>query len=112
MRNGIFIAAMTLGMAAAGMAQSGGKASPGQQVFQNRCVTCHGTDGSGNTMMGKQLNAKNLASPEVQKLSAAEMTNVVSAGQGNMPAFGDRLSEQEIAQVVGYVRSMGKKKSK
>jgi mono/diheme cytochrome c family protein len=108
-RNGLLVTGVIFATAAAGLAQDSGKTSPGQQVFQSRCVTCHGADGSGNTMMGKQLQAKDLRSPEVQKLSPREMKQVVSSGQGNMPAFGDRLSDDEIAQVVAYVRTIGKK---
>lgn len=99
-------------MAIAGLAQDSGKASPGQQIFESRCVACHGADASGNTMMGKQLQAKDLRSPEVQKLSPNDMKKIVTSGQGNMPAFGDRLSDDEIAQVVGYVRGLGKKSRK
>jgi mono/diheme cytochrome c family protein len=32
----------------------------------------------------------------------------VHDGQANMPPFGDQLSDDEIVQVVKYVRSLGK----
>jgi mono/diheme cytochrome c family protein len=99
---------MIVGCIAGAVAQDA-KTSPGQKVFQQRCAACHGADGSGDTMMGKQLQAKDLRTAEVQKLSVDQMKKTVNAGQGNMPAFGDRLSDDEIAQVVTYVRTLGKK---
>ena len=86
--------------------------SPGEAVFKQKCVLCHGADGSGNTPLGKQLQASNLGSKEVQKLTVAEMRKQVHDGRANMPAFGDQLSDAEIAQVIQYVRQFGKPKKK
>jgi len=33
---------------------------------------------------------------------------IVHDGQANMPAFADQLSDEEITQVVKYVRQLGK----
>src|SRR5215469_6017504 len=43
--------------------------------FADHCATCHGNDGSGNSMMGKGLYPKppNLGAPETQKLSDGEL---------------------------------------
>ena len=86
--------------------------SSGEAVFKQKCVLCHAADGSGNTPLGKQLQAANLGSKEVQKLSVAEMRKQVHDGRANMPAFADQLNDQEIAQVVQYVRQFGKPKKK
>jgi mono/diheme cytochrome c family protein len=86
--------------------------SPGEGVFKRKCVLCHAADGSGNTPLGKQLQAANLGSKEVQKLTVAEMRKQVHDGRANMPAFGDQLSDQEITQVIQYVRQFGKPKKK
>jgi mono/diheme cytochrome c family protein len=86
--------------------------SPGETVFKRKCVLCHGADGSGNTPLGKQLQAANLGSKEVQKLTVAEMRKQVHDGRANMPAFGDQLSDEEITQVIQYVRQFGKPKKK
>ena len=85
--------------------------SPGKTTFKSKCVLCHGEDGSGNTPLGKQLQAANLHSPDVQKHTNAELQKVVHDGQTNMPAFAEQLSDEEIAQVIRYVRTFksGKK---
>ncbi len=80
----------------------------GQSVFKAKCIMCHGVDGQGNTTMGRQVNAANLLSPDVKKLSAAEMKDVVTNGKGSMPTFSDQLSPDEIDAVVAYVRTMEK----
>lgn len=82
--------------------------SPGETTFKSKCVLCHGEDGTGNTPLGKQLQAANLHSPDVQKHTNAELHTIVHDGQTNMPAFADQLSDEEITQVVKYVRTFGK----
>jgi len=84
------------------------KSEGGSAIFKNKCVVCHGADGSGNTPLGKQLQAANLHSKDVQKLSDPELRKIVHDGQANMPAFADQLSDEEISQVVKYVRQLGK----
>ena len=82
--------------------------SPGAAIFKTKCVLCHGADGTGNTPLGKQLQAANLRSKDVQQKTDAELRKVIHDGQTNMPAFGDQLSDEEITQVLKYVRSLGK----
>ena len=90
------------------IAQQGAKSSPGASIFKNKCVLCHGIDGAGKTPLGKQLQAANLGSKDVQKRSDAELHKIVHDGQANMPAFADQLNDGEIDQVIKYVRHFGK----
>lgn len=98
----VFLCSMSLAEAA--------KSSPGKTTFEARCILCHGSDGTANTNLGKQLGARDLHTREAQKLSDAEMKQLISEGKGNMPPFAAQLSSDEIAQVVKYVRQFGKKK--
>jgi cytochrome c6 len=82
--------------------------SPGGTIFKSKCVLCHGADGTGNTPLGKQLQAADLHSADVQKHTNAELHKVVHDGQTNMPPFADQLSDEEITQVIKYVRTFGK----
>jgi mono/diheme cytochrome c family protein len=81
----------------------------GADVYKAKCLTCHAKDGSGNTPVGKSLQSADLRSPEVQKKSDAELTEAISEGKGNMPAFKTMLSEGEIHSVLGYVRTLASK---
>src|SRR5437868_9736124 len=87
-------------------AQAGG----GAATFKSKCALCHGADGAGNTSLGKQLQAANLGSKDVQKRTNAELTKIVHDGQANMPPFADQLSDAEISHVIQYVRQLGKAK--
>ncbi len=71
----------------------------GQQVYSRSCASCHGGAGGGG--LGTQLSdGKVLAAfPD-----EADQAALISDGRKGMPAFGERLSEDEIAAVVRYTR--------
>ena len=98
---------LLLGICGSMVAQENGK-SVGAGTFKTKCVLCHGADGTGNTPLGKQLQAANLRSKEVQKRSNEELHKIVHDGQANMPPFGEQLTDDEINQVIQYVREFGK----
>jgi mono/diheme cytochrome c family protein len=91
------------------------RASPGPDsaassaTFRTKCAMCHGQDGGGS-QVGKSMNVPDLRSPEVQKLSDAELAQVISNGKGGMPPFKSSLSEEQIRSLVSYVRSLHQKK--
>ncbi|GAC1434654.1 MAG: hypothetical protein NVS1B11_04420 [Terriglobales bacterium] len=91
-------------------AKDDAKPLPGESVFKARCVLCHGSDGTANTNLGKQLQARDLHDPAAQKLTDAEMKQLIGRGKGNMPPFDGQLSSTEIDQVVKYVRQFAKKR--
>jgi cytochrome c6 len=86
-------------------AQDNSKTAAGAAIFKNKCVLCHGADGTGNTPLGKQLQAANLHSKAVQSRTDEELHTVVHDGQTNMPPFGEQLTDDEIVQVIQYVRT-------
>lgn len=86
--------------------------SPGEAIFKSKCVLCHGADGTGDTPLGKQLQAANFHSKDVQKKTNAELHKVIHDGQTNMPPFADQLSDEQIDQVIKYVRTLGKQAKK
>lgn len=83
------------------------QASAGATIFKAKCVLCHGADGGGNTPLGKQLKAADLRSKDVQKRTNAELHKTVHDGSANMPPFAEQLSDQEMNQVIKYVRVLG-----
>jgi mono/diheme cytochrome c family protein len=76
-------------------------AAEGKAVYVARCVSCHGTDGKGQTTIGKKLGVKDLT---VSKLTAAEMEAVVTSGRGKMTPFGGKLQAPEIKEVAAFVK--------
>jgi mono/diheme cytochrome c family protein len=98
---GIIFAALTLPLKA--------EDAPGAALFRSNCVICHGGDASGNTALGKKYKARDLRSSEAQKATDAEWFELISKGKKPMPAFADRLNEDQIHQVISYLRDLGKK---
>ncbi len=82
----------------------------GAQTFKSNCVVCHGADGTG-TATGKSLMAPDLHSDAVQKMTVAQMITQIADGKNNMPPFKSTLTDDQIKDVVTYVRAtFGKKK--
>jgi mono/diheme cytochrome c family protein len=80
-----------------------------QDVYLDKCSVCHAQDGSGNTAKGRKLKVKNARSPEVQKLTEAEMIDIVAKGKGkDMDGFGKELGDDMVKQLVTYYRSLAK----
>lgn len=84
----------------------------GKQVFTDNCETCHGADAKGDGPAGASLNPKpaNLQLT-VKETDAAYMHWVVTVGGGaaglssSMPSFKGVLTDDQIWQVVTYLRS-------
>ena len=70
---------------------------------------CHGQDGTGSAL-GRSLGVADLRSRAVQEQSDAQLAAAVSGGKNNMPAFKEKLTSEQIAQLIRYVRQLGKKK--
>jgi DNA-binding beta-propeller fold protein YncE len=80
----------------------------GAMIFKAKCSKCHGTDGTGDTELGSAMHVPDLHATEVQKASDAELFEVIKSGMGaQMPSFKDKLSDDQIKQLVSYVREFG-----
>ena len=71
--------------------------SSGEEVYQARCSSCHGSDLSGR--VGPSLNAESSAA----SMPDSYWVQTITKGKGSMPA--QRLSDQEVAQVIEYIKS-------
>jgi cbb3-type cytochrome c oxidase subunit III len=79
----------------------------GRAVYANNCARCHGGDGTSQTTMGQMTEAPNLTDADWQRgKSTSRMVASVANGRGQMPAFKKKLSRQEIAAAVAYVRAL------
>lgn len=80
-----------------------------KRVFKQRCVKCHGPNGTGNTTDGQIVGATNLTDPEwQQRVDDKRLFTSIKHGRGQMPAFGEKLTEEQITSLVSYVRTLGK----
>ncbi|HXJ05783.1 MAG TPA: cytochrome c [Candidatus Acidoferrum sp.] len=78
--------------------------------FADHCATCHGNDGSGDTMIGHGLYPKppDLRLPETQKLSDGELFWVIENGVRftGMPAFSSPGFANDSWKLVLFLRHL------
>jgi mono/diheme cytochrome c family protein len=98
----IVIVAAALGISGIAYADDAGK-----ENFEKKCATCHGKDGTGKTPMGEKLKAKDLTATAVaeDKIMAAMQNGIPDK---KMPAFKDKLSDDEMKGVAAYVKAFKK----
>ena len=73
-------------------------ATTGKEVFTANCARCHGPDGEGGV-------GPRLAGTVVQEYPDIEdQAAVVRDGRGSMPSFANRLTPEQIQDVVAYTR--------
>jgi len=91
-----------------------GVAADAAANWSQHCASCHGKDGSGNTMMGKKLGVKDYHDTKVQAaFSDAEAERAIKEGvktngKETMKPFGSKLSDADIKALVAYIRSFKK----
>jgi mono/diheme cytochrome c family protein len=78
-------------------------------MFKSKCAACHGADGKADTTMGKALKIRDLGSQPVQSQPDAQLTEIVTKGKNKMPPFGEKLSNEQVTELVAYVRGLAKR---
>jgi cytochrome c6 len=87
---------------------SAGARGDGAGDFKAKCAMCHGADGTGSTPTGKALKVRDLGSAEVQAQTDAQINDIVTNGKGKMPAYKGKLTDEQIKELVGFIRSLAK----
>jgi len=86
----------------------------GKRQFGFDCAMCHGKtgDGTGDVATDMKLKMKNHTDPATLKnLTDGELFYLIKKGKDQMPPEGDRVKNEEIWDMVNYVRSFAKKGS-
>lgn len=75
-----------------------GDADNGATVFSSKCASCHGAMGEGGIGPALATEAKNESDEDI-------VTDVLNGIAGtSMPSFRDQLSDQEVADVLAFIR--------
>ena len=101
---------LLVGSATVAVAASASGNDPGASSFGAHCAMCHDQDGSGNTAVGKSMKIPDLHSAQVQKLSDAQLAEVISNGKNSMPPFKGSLNPDQIQDLVVHLRQLSEKK--
>lgn len=90
----------------------GDDSKPGASVYVDSCAACHKTDGSGYQRFFPQLRGNAVVQAEDPTslihivLSGATLPGVKGAPSSiTMPAFGWRLNDRQVADVVNFIRT-------
>src|SRR5579871_925718 len=91
-------------MAGIAMCASSAIAQDAAATYKAKCAMCHGADGKGGKM-----GTRDFASADVKAESDAQLTEIITKGKPpKMPAYGEKLKEAEIKDLVAYIRTLGK----
>ncbi len=88
-----------------GLGEGGAMSAEGAVLFEENCSSCHGADGKGDREMGAPnlTDAIWLYGGDKQNLR----TSIAKARFGVMPAWGQRLSDDDVNAVAAYVHQLG-----
>lgn len=100
-----------------GLAQTKGDAKAGKLKYDANCVGCHGAAGKGDGPAAAALNPKpgDMTDGKAMKaLSDKFLFDIIKDGGASqkkspiMPGSGKKLNDQEISDIVAYIRSLAK----
>jgi mono/diheme cytochrome c family protein len=84
----------------------------GEAIYKGACIACHAADGSGAPRIYPPLPGNaNLQSADPSSTlriildGAQTVTTARAPNAGSMPAYRDKLTDQQIAAVVNYIRN-------
>jgi cytochrome c6 len=69
----------------------------GKSIYERKCSRCHGDDGT--------PEKRNVPSLKKSDMTDAERIGIITNGEEKMPAFGKKLSKEEIQTVAAYTKS-------
>jgi mono/diheme cytochrome c family protein len=83
----------------------------GKKLYGYDCAMCHGKDGDGKGDMASDMkNVTDFTQPDALKnRTDGELFYIIRTGKGEMPAEGDRAKDDDIWNMVNYVRSLARK---
>jgi len=83
----------------------------GKKLYGYDCAMCHGEKGDGKGDMASDMkNVTDFTKPDALKnRTDGELFYEIRNGKGDMPPEGDRAKDDDIWNMVNYVRSLGKR---
>jgi mono/diheme cytochrome c family protein len=78
-----------------------------EATYKAKCSSCHAPDGSGSAV-GKKLGTHDFGGADVQKMSDAELSDLIVKGKNKMPGYEKTLKADDIKGLVAYIRTLKK----
>ena len=84
-------------------------ADDAQGTWDKMCAKCHGKTGAGDTKMGQKMKVHDYTKADFQaKYTDDELFKVIKEGKEDMPAYGKKLTDDQIKEQVKLIRSFKK----
>lgn len=92
--------------AAASPAASVDQFATARANYKKNCEACHGPEATGGLVKvdNKQIKVPSLKAEHAIKHPDEKLTKMITNGEEEMPAFKDKMSAAEIAEMVRFVR--------
>jgi mono/diheme cytochrome c family protein len=92
------------------VAQSDASTKAGLAVFTKNCASCHGKAGLGDGVKARTLKdfPGNFSKTDFQSLADGDIFYRTKTGRGEMPKYDGKLSDDDIWNVVNYMRTLKK----
>ena len=76
--------------------------------FTKNCEPCHGPNAEGGMakVNNKQIKVPSLKAEHAVKHTDEQLTKMITNGEEQMPAFKNKLSPEEISEMVRYIRKV------
>ena len=75
----------------------------GQDIYTHKCLQCHSVN-EGEVRFGPSLYGE-MRKPNPKK-SAPEVRTILENGKGKMPSFQEKLTKQDIDNLLTYLRTL------
>jgi mono/diheme cytochrome c family protein len=79
-----------------------------RKIYSEKCIKCHKEDGTGGVtdIEGTKIKAPNFTSDKLKKEPDSEFIEMIEKGakEDGMPAFKGKISDEEIKNLVKYIR--------
>jgi cytochrome c551 len=75
-------------------------------IYAESCTVCHGPKGDGGTVtiQGKKLKVPSLKEGHALNHTEEQLAKQIAQGGDGMPAFKDRLTPEQINELVRFIR--------
>jgi mono/diheme cytochrome c family protein len=81
--------------------------APGD-IYKTKCAMCHGPDGLATTQIAKMKKVLSFKDPTMLKASDAQFIASTKNGKGTMKGYNGILTDQQIKDVIAYIRTLQK----
>jgi mono/diheme cytochrome c family protein len=79
--------------------------SAGEATYKTKCAGCHGATGTPSAGMAKAMGIKAASDPDIQKLTAAQISAVVKDGKNKMKPIAG-LTDEQIKEVAAFYKGL------